>query len=70
MNKYEENVYKNLFEYPTKKIVELELTNERLEKENEQLKHNRDKAIEYIEENCGADNRLNLKLILKGDSDE
>lgn len=25
-----------------------------------------DKALEYIEENCGADNRLQLKIILQG----
>ena len=41
MNKYEENVYKNLFEYPTKKIVELEL-------ENEKLKKQKDDVVEYI----------------------
>ena len=35
MNKYEENVYKNLFEYPTKKIVELEQENEKLKKQKE-----------------------------------
>lgn len=30
-----------------------------------------DKALEYIKENCGADNRLQLKIILKGsDKDE
>ena len=29
-----------------------------------------DKAIEYIEENCGADNRLQLKIILQGNDKE
>lgn len=28
------------------------------------------KAIEYIEENCGADNRLQLKIILQGSDKE
>ncbi len=36
MNEYEKNVYANLFEYPTKHIVKLELENE--EKDN-QIKH-------------------------------
>lgn len=33
---------------------------------NEELKDRINKAIEYIEENCGADNRLQLKIILQG----
>ena len=74
MNKYEENVYKNLFEYPTKKIVELELKNEQLEKENEQLKHNRDKAIgliyDYQMNDRDNPNYKELLYFLKGDSDE
>lgn len=35
--------------------------------EIESLKIKIDKALEYIEENCGADNRLQLKTILKGE---
>lgn len=35
--------------------------------EIESLKSKIDKALEYIEENCGADNRLALKGILKGE---
>ena len=35
--------------------------------EIESLKSKIDKALEYIEENCGADNRLQLKVILKGE---
>ena len=35
--------------------------------EIESLKIKIDKALEYIEENCGADNRLQLKIILKGE---
>lgn len=51
MNKYEENVYKNIFEYPTKKIVELELKNEKLEKENKILRENaenNDKVVDKV----------------------
>ena len=39
----------------------------KLEKQVNDLQQKINKAIEYIEENCSADNRLNLKLILKGD---
>lgn len=35
--------------------------------ELESLKLKIDKALEYIEENCEADNRLQLKKILKGE---
>lgn len=38
-----------------------------LQQENDQLKDRINKAIKYIEENCSADNRLNLKVILKRD---
>lgn len=48
MNKYESNVYKNLFEYPTKKIVELEFKNEVLENENQLLKKQKADVIENI----------------------
>ena len=51
MNKYKENVYKNIFEYPTKKIVELELKNEKLEKENKILRENaenNDKVVDKV----------------------
>ena len=37
------------------------------EKELERYKNRIDKALEYIEENCEADNRLQLKIILKGE---
>lgn len=37
MNEYEKNVYTNLFEYPTKHIVKLELENEEKDKEIERL---------------------------------
>lgn len=37
MNEYEKNVYTNLFEYSTKHIVELELNNEKKDKEIERL---------------------------------
>jgi len=36
---------------------------------NIELQQRIDKAREYIEENCGADNRLNLKIILLGDKE-
>ena len=59
MNKYEENVYKCLFEYPTKKIVELELENEKLQEEKEHYKHlysevkkQKDDVVEYIKYNA------------------
>jgi ElaB/YqjD/DUF883 family membrane-anchored ribosome-binding protein len=35
--------------------------------EIQELKNKISKAWEYIEENCGADNRLQLKKILKGE---
>jgi hypothetical protein len=35
--------------------------------EIDSLKSKIGKALEYIEENCGADNRLQLKTILKGE---
>ena len=64
MNKYEENVYKNLFEYPTKKIVELELKNEDLEKENQQLK----KSIKLFTDDLA--NMTNQALELKKQKDD
>ena len=63
MNKYKENVYKNIFEYPTKKIVELEFKNEVLEKENQLLKKQKHDVVEYIKK-CHIseleDNVINL----------
>ena len=50
MSEYEKNVYTNLFEYPTKHIVKLELENEKKDKEIEQLNNiikNLDKMFEY-----------------------
>lgn len=35
--------------------------------EIQELKNKISKAWQYIEENCGADNRLQLKKILKGE---
>jgi len=40
MNEEEKNVYKCLFEYPTKKIASLEIENLKLEKELDQYKNN------------------------------
>ncbi len=37
MSEYEKNVYMNLFEYPTKHIVELEIENELKDKEINRL---------------------------------
>lgn len=49
MNEYEKNVYKNIFEYPTKKIVELELENENQRKQLEAYENMRKEANNYIE---------------------
>lgn len=35
--------------------------------EIQELKNKISKALKYVEENCGADNRLQLKKILKGE---
>lgn len=50
--------------------IDLEHQIKLLQQKVNQLETNRDEAIEYIEENCSADNRLNLKIILKGGSNE
>lgn len=52
MNEEEKNVYKCLFEYPTKKIANLEIENLKLEKELDQYKNNWEelrKAVKQIE---------------------
>ena len=51
MNEYEKNVYKCIFEYPTKKIVELELENENQRKQLETYKNVIKEAIKLIEDN-------------------
>ena len=56
---------KNESQAIAKEVVLDEIEN--LQQENQQLKDEINKAVEYIEENCSADNRLNLKIILKGD---
>jgi hypothetical protein len=56
MNEYEKNVYKNIFEYPTKKIVELELENENQRKQLEEYENMRKEAIDYLKENSEMTN--------------
>lgn len=48
MNEYEKNVYTNLFEYPTKHIVKLELENEEKDKEIERLNNIINELEKYI----------------------
>ena len=59
MNEYEKNVYKNIFEYPTKKIVELELENENQRKQLEAYKNVIKEAINFVRDkarnNCWID---------------
>lgn len=52
------------------KIEELYERIWQLEKEKIELEERNSRAIEYTEENCSADNRLNLKIILKGENNE
>ena len=50
MNEEEKNVYKCLFEYPTKKIANLEIENLKLEKELDQYKNNWEELKKWIKE--------------------
>ena len=64
LEEMEMNVYHNLFEYPTKKIVKLETENEKLEKENKKLKERITKAVAYIKK-TEFEKYINPKDLLK-----
>ena len=59
----EENIYKSIFEYPTKKIVELELKNEQLERENQQLKKQKDDVVEAIKGILEINNNYSIEKL-------
>ena len=50
MNEEEKNVYKCLFEYPTKKIANLEIENLKLHQELDQYKNNWEELKKWIKE--------------------
>lgn len=50
MSEEEKNVYKCLFEYPTKKIASLEIENLKLEKELDQYKNNWEELKKWLKE--------------------
>lgn len=65
--KKEAEAYNQAYESMKKYNEQLKTYIEIYKVDLEKLKVRIDKALEYIEENCGADNRLQLKKILKGE---
>lgn len=64
MSEEEKNVYKCLFEYPTKKIASLEIENLKLEKELDQSKNNWEELKKWVKKVAEIYNNVDVKTLL------